>query len=99
MFEPIRTIKMLAADNGKRIKIPESMYESGRKSCLRIVINGENCFIKFGDETVKAENTDMILIQGITELLKLPVDATHISVISNFSTATQVHITFGYYHQ
>ncbi len=52
----------------------------------------KDCWIQFGDVSVVAAAGDMLFLQG-TEVVRLPVDATHIAAVTVDGTGAQLGIT------
>ena len=80
---PIQTLalgdsvtKIVVGASTQRGALPTGV---SKEDIVRLASNTD-CYIKFGDSTVEATDSDTLFTQGV-EAFKIPMNATHIAVL------------------
>lgn len=94
-FTPGITVVLSATTTTSRVALlPSTSYYRGGSLRVGSISTNANCFIKFGDSTVVATTSDMVIPLGTVEIFTVPVNATHVAAITSAGTAI-LNLTLG----
>jgi hypothetical protein len=87
MFRPLASTNLAVGTTSGRANLPAVATN------VRVMADGNKCYVRFGDETVEATTADMLIGPNQPELFRIGA-ATHVAAITSSGTAV-LSITAG----